>query len=147
MPFCRDTRRAASSPRLSSAPANRSSASARSSADQEDHPLGSSKAARAARTAASISAFVPSGTEPIGSSVLAESTDMRSSPSGSVQSPPMKSSLLSIVVCVLMAVSPLVIEGCARNPNPLLCRLTRFRSCVLRADSFRRAVQARSPSA
>ncbi len=111
MPFCSETRWAASSPRLSSAPANRSSACARSSTDQEDHPLGSSNAARAALTAASISALVPSGTDPAGSSVLAEVTVMRSVPSGSVHSPPMKSSLLSMVVCVLIALSPLVIEG------------------------------------
>ena len=80
MPFCSDTRCAVSSPRLSSAPASRSSACARSSADHDDQPLGSSNAARAARTAASMSAFVPSGTDPTGSSVLAAITDMRSEP-------------------------------------------------------------------
>ena len=108
MPFCSETRCAVSSPRLSSASASRSSACARSSTDHDDHPPGSSNAARAALTAASMSAFVPSGTDPTSSSVLAAITDMRSEPCGSIQSPPMKSSSLSMVVCVLIGCSPCI---------------------------------------
>ena len=51
-----------------------------------------------------MSAFVPSGTDPTGSSVLAASTAMRPEPWGLIHSPPMKSSSLAIIVCVLIKV-------------------------------------------
>src|SRR5439155_27065292 len=49
-------------------------------------------------------AFVPSGSDPTGSSVLAASTEMRTEPCGLIHSPPMKSSSLAIVVWVLIEV-------------------------------------------
>ena len=48
-----------------------------------------SKAWRAAATALSMSASVPSGTRPTTSSVMGEMTEMVSVPSGATQSPPM----------------------------------------------------------
>ena len=48
-----------------------------------------SKAVRAAATALSMSASVPSGTRPTTSSVDGEITEMVSVPSGATQSPPM----------------------------------------------------------
>ena len=62
--------------------------SARSSGDMRGQGP-RSKAVRAAATALSMSASVPSGTRPTTSSVEGEITSMTSVPSGATQSPPM----------------------------------------------------------
>ena len=69
---------------------NRCTAAMRSSGDIRGHSP-SSNAVRAAATARSMSAFVPSGTRPTTSSVWGEMTSMTSVPAGSTHSPPMKS--------------------------------------------------------
>ncbi|HTZ22468.1 MAG TPA: hypothetical protein VMC83_00605 [Streptosporangiaceae bacterium] len=89
MPFWALTRRAISSARASSSAASRSRAAARSAGSHCDHPAGSSKALRAAATAASTSASAASGTEPMFSSVLAEITSMVAELLGRTHSPPM----------------------------------------------------------
>src|SRR5215213_3082776 len=68
----------------------RCTAAMRSSGDRRGHSP-SSKAVRAAATARSMSAVVPSGTRPTTSSVWGEMTSMTSEPAGSTHSPPMKS--------------------------------------------------------
>jgi hypothetical protein len=62
-----------------------------------------SKAPRAAATAASMSPSVPSGTEPTCSSVLGDTTSIRADPVDGTQSPPMNSlSVSSETSCVAM---------------------------------------------
>ena len=68
----------------------RCTAAMRSSGDIRGHSP-SSKALRAAATARSMSAVVPSGTRPTTSSVCGEMTSMTSEPAGATHSPPMKS--------------------------------------------------------
>ena len=73
----------------------------RSSGERRGHSP-SSNAFRAASTARSMSAVVPSGTRPTTSSVCGEMTSMTSVPAGSTHSPPMKSlSWTCIVMCLL----------------------------------------------
>src|ERR1044071_5269320 len=62
----------------------------RSSGDRRGHSP-SSKAVRAAATARSMSAVVPSGTRPTTSSVCGEMTSMTSEPAGATHSPPTQS--------------------------------------------------------
>jgi hypothetical protein len=89
IPFCALTRRAISSDRTSSSLASRSIVAARAAGSHWDQPPGSSKARRAAATAASTSASCASGTEPMFSSVLAEVTSIRAAELGRTHSPPM----------------------------------------------------------
>lgn len=68
--------------------ARRSIAAARSAGAQCAQPCGSSKAPRAASTAASTSDSFASGTEPIVASVLAETTVIRPAERGAAHRPP-----------------------------------------------------------
>jgi hypothetical protein len=89
MPFWMLTRRPISWVRFSSSAASRSRAAARSDGAHDDQPAGSSKARRAAATAASMSPSAPSGTVPTCSPVEALRTSIVAAELGGAQSPPM----------------------------------------------------------
>jgi hypothetical protein len=89
MPFWMLTRRPISWLRCSSSAASRSRAAARSGAGHDDQPAGSSNARRAAATAASMSASVPSGTAPTRSPVEALRISIVAAELGLAQPPPM----------------------------------------------------------
>jgi hypothetical protein len=109
MPFWELVRRAVSSPRDSSTSAKRLRTTLRSSGDQRDQPAGSSKARRAAATAASASAVSASGTEPIRSPVAGDLTSILSDDEGVTHTPPMRSFEYSVAdtsTPVLIAMVP-----------------------------------------
>ena len=98
MPFWEAISFTISGARASRAVARRSMTSARRAGSQVDQPLGSSNARRAASTARSTSSSTPSGTLPMVSSVVAETTVMVSLPAGWIHSPPMNSDSWVVVV-------------------------------------------------
>ena len=105
----------------------RCTAAMRSSGDIRGHSP-SSKAVRAAATARSMSAVVPSGTRPTTSSVCGEMTSMTSEPAGATHSPPMKSLSWTCMVfsCVERVV---VVRFRLRSRRGRPCRPTGSRAC------------------
>jgi hypothetical protein len=86
MPFCALTEAVICSARFSIASANRAMMALRSAGEVARQP---GRALRAAATARSTSASVPSGTSPITAPSLAPITGTRRSEAGAAHSPPM----------------------------------------------------------